>query len=304
MTHSIPIDSAMSGKQPRLQRTVAGHVEFSGPGLFHGIEAKVRVKPAAADAGIVFRRTDLKGSPDISACIDRVQKVPRRTVLATSDECRVETVEHLMAALAGLHIDNCVVEIDAPEVPAYDGSCLDFCDGILTVGAQELDRPVKLVRVAHATFVQSSELKQSISLRPYLHSHPAITYHLDYGARSPVVPQMLSTEVTPEVFYRDIAGARTFVLESEIAALQKMGYGKHLTAKDIVVFGENGVIDNELRWPDECVRHKILDCVGDLALCGVSYSGHITASRSGHHLNHCLARKITNKNAGAVRRAA
>lgn len=279
--------------KPRFQNTIAKPVEFQGRGLFHGIDAKVTLRPADAGTGIVFKRIDLADCPDIPALCEFVATVPRRTVLVNGEGNSVETVEHLMAALAGLQVDNCIVEIDAPEVPAYDGSCVDFCRGILESGLQSLDQTAQVVNTDRKTTVKSSDGKQTLTLRPYVHSCPAFTYHLDYGARSMVSAQEFSIEITPESFFNEIAAARTFVLESEIKALQSMGYGTHLTAKDIVIVGNNGVVDNELRWQNEGVRHKILDCIGDLALSGRAFCGHVTACRSGHHLNHKLAAELT-----------
>lgn len=292
--------------QPRLQNTIAKPVEFQGRGLFHGFDAHVTLLPAGPDTGIVFRRTDLVGSPDIPARCEFVTTVPRRTVLASAKGVQVETVEHLMAALSGLQVDNCIVEIDAVEVPAYDGSCLDFCNGVLESGIEQLDSPVNHFRIDRISEIRSGDGKQSLCARPYIHRCAAFTYHLDYGIRSDVAAQALSFELSPEEFVEQIAPARTFVLESEIRALQSMGYGRHLTAKDIVVIGPEGVIDNNLRWTNEGVRHKILDCIGDLALSGLSFSGHITAFRSGHHLNHEMARELVvmKETAGRASRAA
>ena len=277
--------------QPRLQNTIAKPVEFRGRGLFHGHDANVRLLPADVDTGVVFRRVDLADSPIIPARCEFVATVPRRTVLASAEGVQVETVEHLMSALTGLQVDNCIVEIDAIEVPAYDGSCLDFCRGILEAGIEELDSSIHCFSINRISEVRTGDGKQSLCARPYIHSCAAFTYHLDYGIRSDVAAQVLSFELCPEEFVKQIAPARTFVLESEIRALQSMGYGRHLTTKDIVI-GPNGVIDNELRWPNEGVRHKILDCIGDLALSGFAFFGHVTAFRSGHHLNHEMAREL------------
>jgi UDP-3-O-acyl N-acetylglucosamine deacetylase len=279
------------GAGTRRQNTILDPVVFSGLSLFHGYNATVRLLPADADTGIVFRRVDLHDEPDIPARCEFVQKVPRRTVLASSSKSVVETVEHLMAALAGLHVDNCLVEINAPEVPAYDGSCRDFCDGIFAAGLQPLDAVVNVLRVSETVEIQGDG--QSLRLGPPQGPFPTVSYKLDYGVGAPFAPQMLSAEMTPVWFYKNISAARTFVLEREITALKQMGFGRHLTAKDIVVWGEGGVIGNELRWPDEGVRHKILDCVGDLALSGGVFCGHVDAVRSGHHLNHELALRLS-----------
>ncbi|MEQ9410048.1 MAG: UDP-3-O-acyl-N-acetylglucosamine deacetylase [Fuerstiella sp.] len=276
----------------RSQSTIGRPVEFRGLSLFHGYDATVRILPAAENTGIVFRRVDLSGAPDIPARCEFVTRVPRRTVLAASNEATVETVEHLMAALAGLQVDNCLIEINAPEVPAYDGSCRPFCDGILDAGLVQTTAAASVVTVSSACRLKG-QARQSLALRPYLLPCPAITYHFDYGVRGLIPAQQFSIELSPETFYQQISNARTFVLESEIAALKKMGYGSHLTTRDIVVIGSDGPIDNSLRWSDEGVRHKILDCVGDLALSGTAFHGHLTATRSGHHLNHEMANVLT-----------
>jgi len=281
---------------PRRQNTIARRVEFRGRGMFHGIETTVALLPAESDTGISFRRTDLSDSLPIPAACSLIATEPRRTVLAAKKDARVETVEHLMAAMAGLQVDNCIVEIDAPEVPGFDGSCRPFCDEILSAGTVPLDKDASHVVVDDIHTVQSSDRAQTLVLRPYLHRCLAITYHLDYGQLAAVPPQTMSAEISPEFFYTEISAARTFVLESEISMLQKMGYGKHLTAQDIVVVGKDGILDNSLRWPDEAVRHKILDCIGDLALAGTSLYGHVTANRSGHHLNHELAKTVSTLN--------
>ena len=267
-------------------------MEFHGRGLFHGYEVTARLVPAKADTGVVFRRTDLTEAPDIPARCEYLAKEPRRTVLESAVGVRVETVEHLMSALTAMQVDNCLVEINAPEVPSFDGSSLVFCDGILDAGLESQEPAAAYFAVDNVQSVQSSDRKQSLVARPYLFRCAAITYHLDYGRGSILPPQCLSVEITPEFFYENIAAARTFVLEQEIGALRQLGYGRHLTAKDIVVVGPHGIIDNQLRWPDEGVRHKILDCLGDLALCGRPFMGHVTACRSGHHLNHELARSF------------
>lgn len=266
--------------------------------MFHGIHADLTLLPAVADTGIVFERTDIDGAPEIPASCEFVIDAPRRTVLSSARDVVVETVEHLMAALRGLQIDNCRIQINAPEVPGMDGSCRQFCDGILTSGTQTLD-----VGIRHLNIVAPIEEKreqQSLLLRPYSLPLLAVTYHLDYGARSVIPAQVHSIEVTPASFYREIASARTFVLETEINALKKMGYGNHLTTRELVVVGCDGVIGNQLRWADEFVRHKILDCIGDLGLSDLTVHGHVNACRSGHRLNHQLAARIRLE-AGIVR---
>ena len=276
------------------QQTLARPATISGRGLFHGVHARMRLLPAEPGTGVLFRRTDLAGRPLVHAHVDNVITAPRRTILASGSGATVETVEHLLAALAGLQIDNCLVEINAIEVPAGDGSCLPFCDAILEAGlnTQTVPRNITLIDESHG--VHDPRDEQWIEIIPAYNGPSTASYRLDYGADSPIPRQTFSVELTPETFLREIAGARTFVLADEIDGLQCMGLGKHLTGKDLLVFHTDGsVVDNKLRWADEPVRHKILDCIGDLALSGRMFMGHVVARRSGHKLNHVMAKTLS-----------
>ncbi|MCA9063455.1 MAG: UDP-3-O-[3-hydroxymyristoyl] N-acetylglucosamine deacetylase [Planctomycetaceae bacterium] len=289
-----------------FQHTLAGEAELSGTGLFSGRPATIRLLPSAEDRGIVFRRVDLNGSPAVRAAIQNVTPTPRRTTLVASSGARVQTVEHLLAALAGLRIDNCVIEIDGDEVPAMDGSSLPFCEAILAAGIQAQGQPRRTLSFAQPMAAADDRAEQRIEVTPAAGAETSICYELDYGGVTALPAQSLQIQITPESFLRDIAGARTFVMESEVEALRQQGFGKHLTASDLVVFADDGtVIDNALRWPDEPVRHKILDCLGDLLLCGSPFAGNIVARRSGHQLNHVMAMVMSMSGAdGQIRRAA
>lgn len=275
----------------RRQRTLGRETSVTGFGFFGGIDATVRFLPADEDHGIVFQRTDLHGRPTVPATIDYVQASPRRTRIADGD-ASVELVEHVMSALAGLQIDNVLIEIDGPEVPGCDGSARAFCDALLDAEPCEQTRPVRTAAAA----VPWSSIDQAagceIGVRPHIRRMQAVTYQLDYGHRSPIPAQLLSIELTPEVYLRDIAWARTFVLESEVKALRQSGHGTRVTEKDLLVFGNDGLIGNSLRAIDECVRHKVLDCIGDFALFGGEIHGHFDAWRSGHRHNHDVIRNV------------
>lgn len=276
-----------------LQQTLAGPAIISGRGLFHGLETQVRMLPAPVDAGIVFRRTDLSGNPEIPARTQFVVPGARRTILATGG-ATVETTEHLLAALAGLRVDNCIIEVSAAEIPAVDGSCMPFCNAILEAGLQTQSSSRRLLRVSRCQRVSDPASDQWLEAAPGGEDDFVVSYQLDYGNESPVPQQSLAVCITPEFFLREIAAARTFVLSSEVEALQAQGYGRHLTGQDLVVFAPDGsVIDNQLRWADEPVRHKILDCIGDLALAGAPMIGRIIARRSGHKLNHVMAQILS-----------
>ncbi len=275
----------------RPQRTIGDAVECSGIGFFTGADVRLRLLPAPADHGIVFQRIDLSGSPTIPARIEFVVPCNRRTMIAR-DGARVELIEHLLAALSGLQIDNCLIEIDGPEVPGFDGSCREVCQLLVVAGTIEQDRPREVVSLRKSVKVSGDDRESELFARPMKQDGLAITYQLDYGNRSPISPQTLTVEITPDSFIRDLAFARTFVLESEVTALKAAGYGSRVTSQDLLVFGPQGLIDNQLHKPDECVRHKILDCLGDFALLGRDLCGYFQASRSGHRQNHEMIRRI------------
>ncbi len=258
--------------------------------------------PADENSGISFERVDVPGSRRIPANIEYLMPSHRRTVLGI-DDVTVEMTEHLMAALAGLGIDNCHVQIDAPEVPGCDGSSQAFVDAILDVGIKTqtaVRRPVAINQSHHI----DNESGASIDGLPIADSKFLITFDLDYGPTAPFPAQSLTVEVTPESFANEIAFARTFVLEAEIEALKARGYGARVSASDLVVFRDDGsVLDNKLRAADECVRHKILDCIGDLALVGSPLVGHVIAKRSGHSFNHQLAKRIVDAQQGVSKAA-
>jgi len=285
----------------RYQKTIENVAELSGFGLFTNADVRLRFYPAAENHGIVFQRTDLPGSRRIPATIQYLAPEERRTKLVR-DEASVEMTEHLMAALAGLQIDNCLIQIDAPELPGCDGSALPYVEALL-------DAKIVTQTVKRETFViqhtQSLQQEQTtISLAPSA-SGLRLSYDLNYGNNSPIEPQVADFSITPEIFATKIAPARTFVLEQEVKYLRSKGYGQKVTLEDLLVYGEQGPVGNSLRAPNECARHKLLDCLGDLLLCGCDVQGHIRCFRSGHRQNHQLAKEIKRlKNRSSIERAA
>jgi len=249
--------------------------------------------PAPENSGITFRRIDLVDRPEIEARTEFVVPGSRRTILA-SRGATVETVEHLLAALAGLRVDNCLIEIRGPEVPAVDGSCLPFCEAILEAGINQQSATRRVITIDRCQRISDPASEQWLEAVPSMTEDLVISYQLDYGEESPLRRQSLALAINPETFLQEIAAARTFVMSAEVDALQAQGYGRHLTGRDLVVFAPDGtVVDNRLRWPDEPVRHKILDCIGDLSLSGASLAGRIVARRSGHKLNHVMAQILS-----------
>lgn len=291
--------------QGRLQRTIRQSAETSGIGYLTGRDVRIRFRPAAVNEGIEFRRTDCPGSKSIPARIEFAVHRQRRTAIER-DGTAVEMIEHVMAALAGLWIDNCIVEIDGPEPPGLDGSSLRLAELLQSAGIVEQTAMRPTVIVGETVFVGEPQDESEITYRPSARPGMAITYHLDYGPRSPIRAQEYSIEITPESFMRELAFARTFLLEKEAVTLRAAGYGSRTSTRDLLIFGSGGPIDNELRAADECARHKILDCLGDFALLGCDIHGQISAYRSGHHLNRSIVRKLAARasNLGRSGRAA
>lgn len=273
----------------RHQRTIAAPAVCEGVGFITGSRVRLRFLPAPPDTGIAFRRTDLAGAPTIPAQAARVSGTQRRTTLGPQNAA-ITLVEHVLAALAGLRIDNCVVELDGPEPPGLDGSATGFVAALSSVGAttQHARRPIYtptkpvIVRAPGAT----------LGLHPTGRTDLRVSYRLDYGPGAPIRPQTHTLTVTPDTFAGEISRCRTFLTDAEAHALRAQGVGRHLTGADLLVFGPKGPIDNQVRFADEPARHKILDLIGDLALCGFDLAGHAVAYRSGHALNVELARVL------------
>ena len=263
---------------------------MTGVGFITSSPIRLRFVPAAADTGVLFQRTDLKNASPIPARVESVTGTSRRTTLGSGSN-QITLVEHILSALAGLRIDNCLVELDGPEPPGLDGSSREFVEVLLSagVGLQTAMRPVWTTSVP----IRVSQNGATLTIHPESGSDFKMSYFLNYGHRSSIPPQMHTEIITPETYASELASSRTFVLEAEVAELQEQGIGKHLTAKDLLVFGERGPIDNQLRFANEPARHKVLDLVGDLALCGFDLAGHVVAYRSGHPLNIELARALT-----------
>lgn len=285
--NDVTADSAPSAA---LQTTLAGSVDVQGIGFVTGADITLRLKPADADAGITFVRVDLPNRPQIRATIGNVVERRRRTALEANG-ATVELTEHVLAALAGMGIDNCTVELNGPETPGMDGSALPFVEAIVAAGSRQLDRPRRPLLITEPVCV--SEDGAMVAVHPSSEGRFEITFNLDYGPGPAVGKQSLNLVVTPETFRNEIAPARTFVLEQEVEALRKQGLGVRTTAKDLIVFDQAGKpIDNELRFADECVRHKILDVIGDFALAGRPICGHVLAHKSGHPLNTKLVAQL------------
>lgn len=274
----------------RRQRTVARESTAQGIGFVTGADVNVRFLPAPAEHGIVFQRVDLADQPKIEAVLANLVPRQRRTGIQANG-ASVDLIEHVMSALAGLQVDNCLVQVDAPEMPGFDGSCLPVVDGLIAAGFEEqnVERPLLIIDRHEQIAPKSGGMLEA---RPFGRAGMTITYLLDYGPEAPIPAQTYTVNVTPETFVEEIAFARTFVLESEVQTLQAQGLGRRTTANDLLIFSADGIIDNELRAFEECARHKILDCIGDFALLGCDLQGYFNAWKTGHQTNHELMNRL------------
>ncbi|MFO0838288.1 MAG: UDP-3-O-acyl-N-acetylglucosamine deacetylase [Phycisphaerae bacterium] len=271
------------------QRTIKAPVEISGRGLFTGQPVTARFKPAPPGAWITFVRSDQPEPVRITARIENLSKRARRTSLRNGT-ATIETVEHCLAAIRGLGIDNLEVELDAMEVPGVDGSSRPFVDALTSAGTEEQVAERRIVRVSRP--VRVGEGDAELVAWPTDDDRLQIIYELEYDAGAPLSRQIYKFILDPATFANEIAPARTFIFDNEVPHLRAAGLGSHLSYQDLLVIGPDGPIENQFRFPDECVRHKILDLVGDLMLAGNFVAGRIYARKSGHNLNHELVRRI------------
>ena len=271
------------------QKTLKKEVVFHGRGLFTGQDAVVRLIPAAPHSGIVFRRTDLAGAPIIPAKTEQVKEAIRCTKLVVDGQHSVQTIEHFMAAVQASEIDNLIVENSASEMPIFDGSSKAFIQMIDEAGTVEqaaakdlyvLDQPVAWAQEdMHLVALPSDEYR--------------ISYTLHYPQSPYLRSQFYSFVVRPETFRQDIASCRTFTLYQEIAPLIEKGLLKNANLDcGVVIDGDKVLNPDGVRFPDEMVRHKILDIIGDFALLGCHFHAHLIAIKTGHAANHSAAKEL------------
>lgn len=273
----------MSSSSERRQRTLEKRVSLSGIGVHSGVPVTISLCPAGPDSGIVFLRGSLSYSADVEipARSHAVGSTELCTVLGDPKRASVATVEHLLSAFAGLGIDNALIEIDGPEVPVMDGSASAFVEAIDSVGVRTQSAARHWIRVEKPVWV---ELGSAFAeFRP--HPHTRLEVSIDYDC-SVIGRQTFATDLTPKRFRRDIARARTFGYVRDVERLWAAGFALGSSLENSVVIGDGAVVNPEgLRYPDEFVRHKVLDTIGDLALAGMSIQGLYRSHRGGHKLN-------------------
>ncbi|MBE7464092.1 MAG: UDP-3-O-[3-hydroxymyristoyl] N-acetylglucosamine deacetylase [Planctomycetes bacterium] len=276
-----------------VRQSISQAAALEGVGLHSGTAVRVNFKPAEAGTGIVFARTDLAGAPRIGLQDVWQDGLPMRTTLKRG-EAEVHTVEHLLAACAGLGVTDLLVELNGPEAPGMDGSALPFAEALLKAGLKKLEgKP--LGPVAPRETVRVSEGEAEMTVEP-LANGLHLTYTLHYPD-APLAQGTYELDVTPESFLKELAPARTFCLRREAETLRAAGFGKGATTQNTLVLDGAEVLENTLRFPDEPVRHKMLDLLGDLYVLGRPVRGRIRASRSGHKLNRMLAAELARNEA-------
>ena len=279
----------MPGDQVTIirQTTIRDAICCAGVGLHGGETVHMTLRPAAAGTGIIFRRSDLGGAV-VTARYDAVIDTRLGTTLLGADGARVGTVEHLMAAAWGCGIDNLEVELDGAEVPAMDGSSEPFVFLLDCAGRESLPAPRQRLRVLRRVAVENGVGR--IALLP----DSVTSVHFEIAFDNPVIGrQELDLVLADGVFRGELARARTFAIAEEVAALREAGLARGGSLDNAVVVGDDGVLnDGGLRFADEFVRHKMLDCLGDLYLAGAPLLARIEASCSGHTLNNALLRAL------------
>jgi len=272
-----------------LQHTVNAPVRFAGLGVHSGQSVNVTISPAAVDAGIAFLRTDIADrDPRIPARADRVVDTRLGTVIANDDEVRVATIEHLMAAFCGLGVDNAVVCLDAPEMPIMDGSCEPFVKLLDGAGRRPQQARRRFIEILEPIEVTDGDKRAA--LRPA--EGFEVAFEIAFEA-AVIGRQSIETAIDEDVFRREFADSRTFGFLHEVEALRALGLARGGSLDNVVVIDGGAVLNPKgLRRPDEFVRHKALDAIGDLYLLGAPLIGRYEGTYSGHALNNALARAV------------
>jgi UDP-3-O-[3-hydroxymyristoyl] N-acetylglucosamine deacetylase/3-hydroxyacyl-[acyl-carrier-protein] dehydratase len=274
-----------------VRRTISREITLEGVGLHLGVSCRLTFKPAAAGQGVRFVRIDRPGTPAIPAVVEHAVLTERRTQLGTGDDA-IHTVEHVLAAVAGAEVDDVTIELYGPEPPIMDGSAAPFLEALAAAGTTAQRGQAQYLTLRSPVRVVDGE--------SVYEAHPCDTLDLSVSIEFPhplIGHQACRYSVTPEVFAREIAPARTFGFVREVDALRSRGLIRGGSTKNAIVLDAEGVVENTLRWPDEFVRHKALDCVGDLALAGRRVRARVVAHKPSHRGTILLVRELT-KQAG------
>ncbi len=273
----------------RNEHTIANCCQVDGRGYWSGQKVRVRMYPASVGTGLVMVRTDLVEKPMLQVGLATRQEHQLRTVLA-SGQAKFAMVEHLLASLYALEIDNCVIEVNAEELPGLDGSAAAYVDALRSAGLVIQAAARKQLIVDRTVRVGTAASWLEVS--PTHGQASQFEYVLDYGPDSPIRAQTFRSTIGPHEFSTQIAPARTFVTSEQVQQLRAAGVAEHVSPQDLLVFDQAGPVQNRLRFDDECARHKLLDLVGDLSLINCEFIGRIVSHRGGHALNAVMAKKL------------
>ena len=270
------------------QQTIAKPVSIRGIGLHTGTEVTMKLHPAKVDYGIKFIRKDIKHNNVIEALWSNVSSTKLSTTISNQNGTSVSTIEHLMSALSGLHIDNIKIEIDGPEVPIMDGSSIKFVDLIDKTSTKSLNKRRKILKVKKNIKVENND--SSVELKP--NNQFSIDFEIDFPSKL-ISKQSCQLQLVNGNYKTDIASARTFGFERDVDMLRSNGLALGGSLDNAVVVGETKILNSDgLRFKDEFVRHKILDSIGDLYLAGTPIQGYFFGNKSGHHLNNLLLKSL------------
>ena len=273
---------------PDNQRTISKIITFQGIGLHSGKKCKVSIKPSMENTGITFVRKDLQGNNSIKALWSNVTSTKLCTTIANDSGASASTIEHLMSALSGMHIDNAIVEIDSPEIPIMDGSAEPFVNLIEKVGITSQEKKRKYIRVLKEVSVQNAQ--GLVSIKP--NNQFSINIEIDFPSKL-ISRQSCKLKMINGSYKEDISRARTFGFEHEVDKLRSTGFALGGSLSNAVVVGKDCILNHEgLRYEDEFVRHKILDSIGDLYLAGSPVIGYFEGKKPGHTLNNYLLKKL------------
>lgn len=282
------LSDSIDSTADNLQTTLLRPISCVGIGLHSGAKVHLSLLPAEADTGVLFRRTDIDTDNEILGRWDNVVDTRMCTTLGNESGMRIGTVEHLMAALSGCHIDNAVVEVSGPEIPIMDGSSQPFVFLLECAGIRHLEAPKRIVKILKPVRVEAGE--SSAELVPS--DEFSVGFEIDFN-RTVVPNQEISVSLVNGTFRKEIARARTFGFMEEVEQLRQAGLGLGGSLDNaVIVDGDEILNEDGLRYDDEFVRHKVLDAVGDLFLAGGLIQGHFSGFRSGHALNNQLLRAL------------
>ncbi|MGZ3824693.1 MAG: UDP-3-O-acyl-N-acetylglucosamine deacetylase, partial [Bdellovibrio sp.] len=270
-----------------LQRTIRKKTVVDGIGIHSGDPCTLTFRPAPADTGVYFIRTDLPGTPSLKVSARNVQATSHQTTIGGA-EFSVATIEHCLSALSALRIDNLFVELNGPEIPIGDGSAKDFLNALLAVGLVEQDQPRKYCYITEPIYF--SEGEKHAYVVPYHGLRLTVTIDFSHPL---IGKQTFDLDINEQSFTREVAGARTFGFLKDVEALKARGLAKGGSLDNCVVLDTDSIVNPDgLRWKDEFVRHKALDALGDLVTLEMPLMGHVVLYKAGHDVMNKLVKKI------------